>query len=145
MKDAAGETNMLHTDDTNGELSEFEYIDAAFPEGRETSDLQLVDNNRYASYKLGCTNINNDRTDAYDNNCAAYIGGSYCGLFDTRPFSSKDMCCSCGGGCFDSDEGKQDSNGYGCEYYSALPHECGNHDTTDFTAKSLCCACDVFE
>lgn len=54
------------------------------------------------------------------------------------------MCCTCGGGCFDEDDGLLDGNGYGCEYYSSVPTACGEHDTEDFRAAELCCVCMVF-
>ena len=45
------------------------------------------------------------------------------------------------GTCIDTDDGKTDKDGDGCEYYDDWPGDCGSYDDLDFTATSVCCAC----
>ena len=44
------------------------------------------------------------------------------------------------GSCIDTDDGKTDSAGFGCEFYARIGR-CGRYDNSDFTAASLCCGC----
>ena len=44
-------------------------------------------------------------------------------------------------GCVDTDNGKTDSTGDGCEHYEHNPSICGRYDDIDFTARLLCCGC----
>ena len=43
--------------------------------------------------------------------------------------------------CIDSDNGKTDTDGDGCEWYDANLGHCGDYDDDDFRAKELCCSC----
>lgn len=43
--------------------------------------------------------------------------------------------------CQDSNDGAEDKERQGCEFYSAYPGSCGDLDDDDFTASSMCCAC----
>lgn len=139
---AAGETNMLHTDGSSP--SEFEYVSETWAEGRATAD-EVVEVNRFMEGYTGCLDSNLNARDSYGDGCDWYVSLDYCGMFDDADFTADDMCCSCGGGCFDTHGDATDANGYGCEYYNALPHMCGENDTEDFIAADVCCSCQTFD
>lgn len=127
--DEDGATNMLHADGSSP--SEFDYVEALWPDGRAAADAQY-EGNRFSEGYTGCQDSAFDATDSYGDGCDWYVAESYCGYFDDNDFVSVDMCCACGGGCFDSAGSTKDANGYGCEYYNALPHLCGAYDTASF-------------
>lgn len=143
VADEEGATNMLHTD--GQEPSEFDYIREVWPYGREESNPDDTErSNRFMSGYTGCTNMDFGEEDRFGNGCSDYIGDAYCGKFDTLNFASEEVCCTCGGGCFDDAGGHLGSNNYGCEYYNALPNKCGEFDTEEFISSEVCCACMVF-
>merc|ERR1711981_1030878 len=43
--------------------------------------------------------------------------------------------------CSDTNYGKTDSTGNGCDWYDENMISCGEHDDSDFAAFSLCCGC----
>ena len=46
-----------------------------------------------------CTDTDNGKKDDAGDGCSAYANNKFwCGLFDSRTFKSKKMCCACGGG-----------------------------------------------
>jgi hypothetical protein len=51
------------------------------------------------------------------------------------------MCCECGGGCSDTDDGAADPYGDGCDGYVGHPDWCGNYDDSDFSSSDMCCSC----
>ena len=45
------------------------------------------------------------------------------------------------GNCVDTSNGKNDTRGFGCDYYFKLGN-CGEYDSSEFIANSMCCACN---
>ena len=108
-----------------------------------------------------CVDTNDGVTDADGNSCTEYSTesatgygsgvGNWCGNYDDSDFSANAMCCACGGGCGDSDDGATDAYDNGCSVYSTeaatgwssgYGNWCGNYDDSDFSANDMCCACD---
>lgn len=143
IRDEDGDTNMLHTDGQSP--SEFNYVEDEWPEGRDASEPETpVIFNRFLDGYTGCKDTNIDATDSYGDDCKWYVVDTFCGQFDDSDFEANELCCGCGGGCYDSADGLTDQNGFGCEYYNAIPYMCGEYDTSNFAAADLCCACQTF-
>jgi len=100
---------------------------------------------------LFCLDTDNGAVDNRGNACGQY---SYqllhCGSMDSIRFSSRKMCCACGGGtqmkqfeafCVDYDNGARDSDGYDCSHYHGNPWSCGHFDVGRFMSERMCCAC----
>ena len=43
--------------------------------------------------------------------------------------------------CADTDNGKKDSWGDGCDWYQNYPEDCGIFDDDDFNSYEMCCGC----
>jgi hypothetical protein len=52
----------------------------------------------YVDCGVYCLDTNNGTADSYSYGCNRYTSASWCGAYDTATFSSRTMCCACGGG-----------------------------------------------
>merc|ERR550539_1614533 len=67
--------------------------------------------------------------------------GTDCNSFSCRPTRRNSGEQNDAVTCIDTNGGKTDLGGDGCDFYHDYPRECGDFDDFDFTATSLCCAC----
>jgi len=79
--------------------------------------------------------------------CRTFFPGWTCGDTDLTNYSSGNCSASCGR-CtyptFDTDNGAENTHGYGCELYNEMPILCDiaeSYDDDDFTASFHCGAC----
>lgn len=143
VEDHRGHTNQLHTDGRYP--SEFSFVEGEFSQGRDPSEDETEVESDFSDQVLQghseCVDTAFGALDSFEDSCSWYTDHRNCGNFDDSDFEANGMCCACGGGCQDTDEGNQDSIGFGCDYYNQLPMECGDHDNTSFDADEMCCAC----
>lgn len=95
-----------------------------------------------------CLDTDDGVTDSAEATCVYYsVDTQLCGsvAHDDFDFSSRSMCCACGGGssfeCANTDSGETDVYGETCAGFTANPHWCGTFDDDDFSSNDLCCAC----
>ena len=90
-----------------------------------------------------CTDLDGNATDVTEDGCVGYYGNAedWCGSYDDTDFVSNEMCCACGGGCYDTSGDAVDSRGLNCSAYESNVGDCGVYDTEHFNASAMCCGC----
>jgi len=118
---------------------------AGVPNGHAVEDACGVcdGDNSTCSHTSLCVDMNQDATDRYGDGCDWYVGRGFhqCGRWDDADFTATSLCCACGGGCNDNDNGALDSESNSCEYYTDNVDQCSLLDDQDFTAELMCCQC----
>ena len=87
-----------------------------------------------------CADTDNGAADPYGDDCNDYDSNpSWCGGYDDADFSSNEMCCVCGGGCYgDCDDGDSadDDTLQGNEFENFI-HILGNGEDRLFTVTGV--------
>jgi len=114
-----------------------------------------------------CYDVDVGLKDLFEDGCDTYERNpDYCGQYDDDDFSSRSMCCACGGGdgrepdlptttgapilpaepgCADTASTHKDTTGDGCLSYGVDPvHFCGEFDDDDFSSMGMCCSCHPY-